>query len=212
MADPLLARVPVGEIPIVMIGRPDIEGISYVDVDNFDGGRQAATHLCNLGYRRIGILGAPVNTTAGVDRLNGFIEGLALCGLALNPALRVDGDFSETSGYAAMQQLIPHEPEAVFVASDTMAVGAVRALREAGVAVPQEVALMSFDGLPASEKSTPTLTTIRQPVSRTGARAVHLLNDLVTGIASAPVVEIMPVELVVRESCGAMPASAAPRA
>jgi len=209
MADPLLARVPGGEIPIVMIGRPDVDGISYVNVDNRGGALQAATHLCGLGYERIGLVGAPTSTTAGLDRLNGFVEGLAICGKALSPDLRAEGDFSEASGYAAMQRLIPNRPDAVFVASDTMALGALRALREEGIAVPQDIAVVGFDGLPSSENSIPALTTIRQPITQTGVRAVDLLNDLVNGIAAAPIVEILPVELVVRESCGALRASAA---
>lgn len=204
MADPLLARVPSGEIPIVMVGRPDVDGISHVNVDNRGGALQAATHLCGLGYERIGLIGAPVSTTAGLDRMNGFVEGLAICGKALLPELRADGDFSEKSGYAAMQRLIPGKPDAVFIASDSMAFGALQALREEGIAVPQDMALVGFDGLPASENSVPTLTTIRQPVTQTGVRAVHLLNDLVNGLAAAPIIEILPVELVVRESCGAL--------
>jgi LacI family transcriptional regulator len=131
-----------------------------------------------------------------------------MCGKGLHPSLRVDGNFSEASGYQAMLKLISHKPEAVFAASDAMAVGALRALRESGLRVPQDMALMGFDGLPASENSVPALTTIRQPVTETGKRAVHLLNDLVRGVATAPVVEIMPVELVVRDSCGAMRAVA----
>jgi LacI family transcriptional regulator len=210
MADPLLASVAGGDIPVVMVGRPDIAGVSYVDVDNHGGARRAATHLAGLGYQRIGMVGAPVSTTAGVDRLNGFIEGLALNGRVLHPSLRIDGDFSEASGYRAMRRLIPQRPDAVFAASDTMAVGALRALREAGIRVPQDVALMGFDGLPTSETSIPALTTIRQPVADTGARAVRVLNDLVTGVATAPVAEILPVELVVRESCGAMREIAGP--
>jgi LacI family transcriptional regulator len=204
MADPLLARMAGGEIPVVMIGRPDVGGLSYVDADNRGGAQMAATHLIELGYERIALLGAPVSTTAGVDRLNGFIEGLALHGRALHPSLRVDGDYSEASGYRGMLELIPRRPDAVFVASDTMAVGALRALREAAIRVPHDMAIVSFDGLPASEKAVPPLTTIRQPVADTGARAVRMLNDLVTGAARAPMVEIMPVELVIRESSGAM--------
>jgi LacI family transcriptional regulator len=210
MADPLLARMAVGEIPLVIVGRPDVEGVSYVDVDNQGGGLRAATHLADLGYERIGLIGAPVSTTAGIDRLNGFTEGLALRGLSLHPDLRVDGDFSGESGHLAMQQLIPHRPDAIFAASDTMAAGALRALREAGVRVPEDIALMGFDGLPASERSVPPLTTIRQPVTETGARAVQMLNELVSGAAHRPLVEIMPVELVVRDSCGAnIPATSA---
>jgi LacI family transcriptional regulator len=203
MADPLLARMTGSEMPVVMIGRPDVEGISYVDADNHGGARLAAEHLCSLGHERIGLIGAPVSTTAGLDRLNGFIEGLALHGKALHPSLRIDGDYSEASGYRAMQELLPAKPDALLVASDTMAIGALRALRDHGLSAPDDVALVSFDGLPASEKTQPPLTAIRQPVTDTGSRAVRILNDLVSGTAQAPVVEIMPIELVVRESCGA---------
>lgn len=208
MGDPLLARMATGDLPLVMVGRPDIVGVSYVDSANHDGARRAANHLCNLGYERIGLLGAPTSTTAGLDRLNGFIEGLTGCGMAFDPNLRVDGDFSEASGYTAMQQLILRQPDAVFVGSDTMAMGALRALREAGIPVPQGMALVSFDGLPASENSIPALTTVRQPVAANGVRAVELLNELVSGQATAPVSETLPVELVVRDSCGATRASA----
>jgi LacI family transcriptional regulator len=126
----------------------------------------------------------------------------------LAPDLRVDGDFSEVSGYNAMKALIPQRPDAVFVASDTMAMGALRALRETDMDVPRDMALVGFDGLPASEKSVPALTTIHQPVTATGGRAVHLLSELVSGRATPPISEIMPVELVVRESCGALRAAA----
>ena len=207
MADPLLSQVSPDELPIVIVGRPDRDGFSYVDVDNRGGAIMAAQHLVGLGHQRIGLVGAPINTTAGLDRLNGFVEGLALSGMALNPTLRVDGDFSEASGYTAMRNLIPKQPEAVFVASDNMAVGALRALREAGIKVPEDMAIMGFDGLPSSETATPALTTIKQPVTATGARAVHILNDLVTGVATAPVAELMPVELVIRESSEAVGAS-----
>lgn len=207
MADPLLSQVSPDELPIVIVGRPDRDGFSYVDVDNRGGAIMAAQHLVGLGHQRIGLVGAPINTTAGLDRLNGFVEGLALSGMALNPTLRVDGDFSEASGYSAMRNLIPKQPEAVFVASDNMAVGALRALREAGIKVPEDIAIMGFDGLPSSENATPALTTIKQPVTATGTRAVRILNDLVTGVATAPVAELMPVELVIRESSEVVGAS-----
>lgn len=204
MSDPLLARISQDEIPIVMVGRPDVEGMSYVDADNHGGALLAATHLCSLGYERIGLIGAPTTTTAGVDRLNGFVEGLAMCGRALHPDLRIDGDFSETSGHHAMERLLEQQPDAVFAASDTMAIGALRALRERGVRVPQDVAVMGFDGLTASETTVPGLTTIRQPVTETGSHAVRMLDDLVSGATPSPQVKVMPVELVVRDSCGAV--------
>ncbi len=204
MADPLLARMAVGEIPLVIVGRPDVDGVSYVDADNRGGASRAATHLADLGHERIGFIGAPVNTTAGIDRLSGFVEGLALRGLVLHPDLREDGDYSTESGYRAMQRLIDQQPDAVFAANDSMAAGALRALHEAGIRVPEDMALMGFDGLPDSERAVPPLTTIRQPVTETGTRAVQMLNTLISGEAQRPIVEIMPVELVVRGSCGAV--------
>jgi LacI family transcriptional regulator len=204
MGDPLLRRLADGDLPYVVVGRPDdAQGVTYVDADNQAGARVAALHLCNLGYRRIAYIGAPTNTTAGIDRRSGFFEGLALCGLTPTSDLMRDGDFTEASGYDAMRSLLASSPDAVFVATDTMAVGGLRALNEAGVSVPNDIGLMSFDGLPPSERSLPKLTTIRQPVRATGVRAVELLLGLVSGEIDGPVHETMPTELVIRESCGA---------
>jgi DNA-binding LacI/PurR family transcriptional regulator len=187
-------------MPVVVVGRPDVEGVSYVDVDNYGGARDIASFLCDSGYRRIGLIGAPTDTTAGLDRLSGFVEGLAARGLALDPKLRVDGDFTHAGGYAAMQQLLAHRPEAVFAASDAMAMGAMRAAREAGVAIPHDVALVGFDGSQASETSNPPLTTVAQDVYGTGSRAVDVLNRLVSRSEDGPIVDVQPVELIVRAS------------
>lgn len=204
MGDPVQSRLVEGRVPFVMVGRPDRpDEVSYVDADNVGGARQAAVHLCQLGYRRVGYVGAPTSTSAGVDRLEGFRQGLATCGVVLDSDLRADGDFSEQSGYEAVQKLMPYGPDAVFVASDTMAVGVLRALRELGVSVPDELGIVSFDGLPSSQVSTPALSTVRQPISETGARAVELLLDLVSGGLEGPISDVLPTELIVRDSCGA---------
>ena len=204
MGDPLLERLAGDQMPYVVVGRPDnASSVTYVDADNHGGARQAALHLCNLGYERIGYIGAPTNTTAGVDRRSGFLEGLAVCGSKRTQELMRDGDYTEESGYRAMQSLLPIRPDAVFVATDTMAVGALRALNAAGLSVPDDIGLMSFDGLPPSERTFPKLTTVRQPVTATGVRAVQLLLALVRGEIEEPAHEIMPTELVIRESCGA---------
>ncbi len=202
MNDPLLARVSDDDIPIVMVGRPDTSSVSYVDADNHGGAMQAATHLVGLGHKRIALIEAPVNTTAGLDRLNGFVEGLAVYDVALPPNLRAKGKFTELGGYEAMQQLLAHRPDSVFIASDTMAVGALRALAEAGVRVPEDIAVVGFDGLTPSTATTPALTTLRQPAALTGRRSVELLTRLVSG-EDGPVIDILPVDLVIRESCGA---------
>ena len=208
MRDPLLAKMAATNVPIVVVGRPDYDGISYVDVDNYGGGRMMAAHLCDLGYRRIGLVGAPTDTTAGLDRLNGFVEGLAESGIALNPLLRADGDYSEAGGYRAMQRIILHRPDAVFAASDIMAIGALRALRDHGIDVPGDVALAGFDGSSGSETAVPPLTTILQNVHASGVRAVEVLNSLIDGRTSAPIVDIQEVRLIVRSSTGGAPAPA----
>lgn len=206
MRDPLLAKMAATDVPIVVVGRPDFDAVSYVDVDNHGGARMMAAHLCDQGYRRIGLVGAPTDTTAGLDRLNGFVEGLAESGIALNPHLRADGDYSEASGYRAMQRIILHRPDAVFAASDIMAMGALRALRDHGIDVPGDVALAGFDGSSGSETAVPPLTTVLQDVHASGVRTVEVLNSLIDGRTSAPIVDIQEVRLIVRSSTGGVPA------
>ncbi len=210
MGDPLVERMTSRQIPLVMIGRPDLAEVSYVDVDNRDGACQAARHLVSTGASRIGMIGAPTNTTAGADRLEGFVAGLHDHGRQLDPELLVEGDFSEPSGYDAMQVLIDRGVDAVFAASDTMALGALRAAHDRGVDIPGDVAVMGFDGFGGSQTSVPPLTTIEQPVTDTAGRAVELLLGLVSETVSAPASVVLPVELVERTSTARLPIGAEP--
>lgn len=200
MGDPLVARMTSRGVPLVMVGRPDSPDLSYVDVDNVGGAALAARHLVDIGRQRIGFIGAPTNTTAGRDRLDGFLTGLSDRGRSFDPELRVDGDFSEPSGHDAMAVLLERGADAVFAASDSMALGALRAARERGYVLPDQVALVGFDGFSASEKSAPPLTTVRQPVADTAARAVEVLTGLISGELTAPMSTVFPVELVVRST------------
>lgn len=200
MGDPLVERMASCRIPLVMIGRPDPAEVSYVDVDNRDGARQAARHLVGIGAKRIGMIGAPTNTTAGTDRVEGFVAGLQEHDRRLDPELLVEGDFSESSGYDAMRVLIDRGVDAVFAASDTMALGALRAAHDSGVDVPGDVAVMGFDGFGGAQTNVPPLTTIEQPVADNAARAVELLLDLVAETQSTPASVVLPVELVERTS------------
>ena len=102
-----------------------------------------------------------------------------------------------------MRQLLPHRPDAVFAASDIMAVGAMRAIREAGLRVPEDIAVAGFDDMPFAARTDPPLTTVRQPIQRTGALAAETLIDLIEHPDSRPRRVVLPVELVVRVSCGA---------
>jgi LacI family transcriptional regulator len=119
--------------------------------------------------------------------------------------LIAEGDFTESSGVAGIKQLLPLLPTAIFIASDTTAIGALKALRQAGRRVPQDIALVSFDDIPAASLIEPALTTVRQPIERMGSMAVDLLVDALEASSEEALCThrvVLPTELVVRESCG----------
>jgi len=203
MDDPIIAALQARGFPFVVIGRhPTDTRISYVDVDNQNSAREMVAYLLRLGYRRIATITASRNMIAGADRLEGYLAALGACGIGSEAGLIAEGDFSEAGGYAAMQRLLPYVPDAVFAASDTMAVGALRALREAGKRVPEDVALAGFDDMPFAARTEPPLTTVSQPIQRLGAVAVETLVDLIANPNSPPRRTILPTELVLRASSG----------
>jgi len=160
-------------------------------------------HLLRLGYKRIAAITGLQSHVAGYDRYQGYLKALQETDHALRPELVAEGDFTEESGYNAMKRLLKYKPDAVFAASDTMAYGAMRALREANLEIPKDVAVVGFDDIPGSSRTAPPLTTVRQPITQMGSKAVDLLINLIeTGTKSTEGV-IMDTELVVRESCGA---------
>lgn len=204
MGDKMIDRLIKSDLPVVIAGRPfNARGISYIDVDNISAAYQAVHHLIRLGYTRIGTITGQMNSTVGIDRLEGYRKAIMEQVWEVDEGLIAEGDFSEKSGYTAMQQLLPEKPDAVFAASDTMAIGAIRAVQEAGLNVPADVAFVGFDDLPVASQSDIKLTTIRQPIVQFGARAVETLIDLIeNGIKPSRRI-IMDTELVIRDSCGA---------
>jgi len=200
--DPLIPQLINNCVPFVMVGRPDdLPDVSFVNVDNAVGVYTVTTHLIRLGYRRIATITGPLNTTVGLDRRQGYLDALNDRNRSIDETLIVEGDFTELGGYSAMQRLIPHQPDAVFIASDTMAFGALRALREAGLSVPDDVAVVGFDDLPTSALADPPLTTIRQPIRRVGAQAVETLIDILTNRPEPPRRITLSTELIIRSSC-----------
>jgi LacI family transcriptional regulator len=201
--DPLLQALTEGSLPFVLVGRhASSAAINYIDVDNLNSARQAVNHLLRLGRRRVATITGPQNMCAGADRAEGYTTALRQRGLAVDPNLIADGNFTEADAYAAMQRLLPFNPDAVFAASDVMAVGALRALRDAGRRVPEDVALIGFDDMPIAASSNPALTTVRQPVQRTGQAAAEMLIDLIEHPDAQPRRIVLPTELVIRASCG----------
>jgi LacI family transcriptional regulator len=208
--DPLVDALAHSHLPYVLVGGyPASQNASCVDVENAQGGRLAVLHLAGNGRKRIAAITGPQGTFVGKERYRGYVQGLAEAGLGLEPDWVAEGNFSEESGYTAMQVFLQCEkdskcgrPDAVFAASDAMAEGAQRAIQEAGLRVPEDVALVGFDDLPTSSRSTPPLTTIRQPIMQEGKAAAEMLIDLLEHPEDGPQKLIFPVELVVRESSG----------
>jgi LacI family transcriptional regulator len=190
-------------MPLVVIGRPfRSDNVSYVDIDNIKASFTAVNHLIRWGYQRIGTITGPENSTVGLDRKAGYLKALTEQGQNIDKSLITEGDFTEAGGYAAMQRLLPARPDAVFAASDVMALGAMRAVREAGLRIPDDVAFVGFDDLPMATLADVQLTTVRQPVIQFGIQAVELLIDQIENGINSPRHVIMDTELIIRESCG----------
>lgn len=176
--------------------------VSYVTVDNVGGAVTAVEHLLKLGRRRIATITGNMNNIDAAERLEGYKQALRHAGIPYDERLAPTGHYVRAGAYRAMQQLLPYRPDAVFVATDQMALGALQALQEAGVRVPDDIALVGFDDLPTAQDAVPSLTTIRQPISERGLRAAELLIDLIEGKLKEPRHIVLPTELVIRETCG----------
>ena len=197
-----LQRLVEQGMPFVRWGAvlPDQPGLS-IGCDNLAGGHQAGAHLLAAGRRNIAFLGdASIHYPEFFDRFRGCDAALYDAGAALDPALQVDAESSEDSGYVAAQELLRRERpfDAVFAASDLIAIGAMRALAEHGLRVPEDVAVVGFDDIPAARIATPSLTTIRQDTERAGELLVEALVRLVDREAADST--RLPTTLVVRQS------------
>ena len=204
--DPLLARMRDDRFPTVVIGRhPDDPMLSTVDIDNRQAARVAVEHLIGHGHRRIALIGGPREVIAAQNRYDGYHDALAAAGLVPDPALAIDSDFTQAGGAVVMRHLLAAPggpPDAVFAASDTMAAGAITVLREAGLRIPDDIALIGFDGLERHLRTYPTLSTVAQPITGLARAAVEMLRHQIETPDSAPANHVLPTYLWRRGSCG----------
>jgi DNA-binding LacI/PurR family transcriptional regulator len=206
--DPILPLLMKDRTPLVLVGRhPYFTDLTWVDVENREGAREAVKHLINLGHQRIGMIAGQLQMAAALDRRDGYKQALLEAALPIIPELMVEGGFTQQGGYQAMTRLInlPQRPTAVFVASDTMSIGALRAIHEADLSVPRDIALVSFDDLPVASFATPPLTTMRQPIFEMGCAAAELLIARLESQDITRIQRRIPTTLIVRQSCGAAP-------
>jgi LacI family transcriptional regulator len=202
--DPELADLVADGFPIVIQGHLPGAAAPTIDVDNEASARLAVDHLLELGHRRIAcITNAALTYTAAADRLAGYRTALATAGVAAAPELVDEGAFDAASGHRAMTRILGRgRPDAVFVASDVVALGAIGALREAGLRVPDDVSVVGFDDVPLAAYFDPPLTSIRVPAYELGLAAGHALLDRIAG-REVPARTLLPTELIVRASTAA---------
>jgi LacI family transcriptional regulator len=201
LTDPILPLLYGTQQPFVLVGHhPDYPNATWVDVDNVTGAKSMIEYLIGLGHRRIGTVTGPLKAIAGQDRLEGYRQALAQGGIPYDEALVAEGDFTEGSGFCAMEQLLQAKPTAVFAASDTMAIGAMQALVKAGLRVPDDISVAGYDDAPIATMVNPPLTTVQQPIVDLGkAAAESLIRLLETQDVPVPPL-LLSTYVVVRQS------------
>jgi DNA-binding LacI/PurR family transcriptional regulator len=209
--DPVLPLLMKDKTPLVLIGsNPYFQDLTWVTTEQREGARAAVAHLIRLGHRRIATITGSLHTVAGMERRDGYKQSVLEAGIPLRAEYIVEGDWMWQGGFDGMRHLLslPEPPTAVFIASDTMTMGAMRAIVQLGRSIPGDVALVSFDDLPSASYANPPLSTVRQPIVEIGEIAVRLLVDQIEHRAQGGQHIYLPNELVVRSSCGSAQKSA----
>ncbi|MFC7545600.1 LacI family DNA-binding transcriptional regulator [Plantactinospora sp. GCM10030261] len=191
----------LGGLPAGML-RPGAQPPYFVDVDNAGGARQGVEYLFQRGRRRVATIAGPQDMGVGVTRLTGYLDAVRAAGRQPTDDLVAYGDFSQDSGAAAMRRLLSSAPDldAVFVASDLMAIGALRVLREVGRRVPDDVAVVGFDDTPVAGQAEPPLTTVFQPIEEMGREMVRLLVSRIRRDEPSHPQLLLPTRMVPRAS------------
>lgn len=183
----------------------------FVDVDNKRAVYEGVSHLIQLGHHHIGFIGAPLRYTFGLDRLQGYKQAIAELKKESGKLSELDfdsvliGNLTQAAGMEAMQQLLnlPQPPTAVFVCNNLMALGAIRAIEQAGLKVGSQIAMVGFDDNQWAEHLTPSLTAVRQPIYNIGLILSRMLVAIISGNPPADTKVMLPPSLVIRESSGA---------
>lgn len=219
MVDGLLVLMPRGlpdyldglieaRTPFVLIDHDgDAPGADVVNAANTEGARAAVEHLLDLGHTRIAIITGALATGSSHSRINGWRAALTAAGLSAPDALLVEGDFEEVSARAAAHELLAlaEPPTAIFASNDRAAFGVLTAAAERGLRVPDDLSVVGFDDEPAATRTTPSLTTVRQPLRAMGRTGVERLLARMRDPDAEPQRIVLPTELVVRGSTGRVP-------
>lgn len=205
--DPLVAYCREREVPSVAVVADPALGLPTVNSDDREGGYLGTKHLLDLGHRRIGFLGGAKEISTSNPRQEGYLRALADYGTNPEPRLMISAGFDARFGHAAMLDLLALplglRPTAVFAVNDLCANGAISAIREAGLRIPEDIAVVGYDDTEFCDTTRPTLTSVRMSVDELGSVAVRRLVRLLVGEADGPAELVLPVSLTIRDSCGA---------
>lgn len=202
IGDPLIEGLITRKVPLVQIGRNDCPDVSSVDADNIHGSVIAVRHLVSIGRKQLATITGQMELYSGRDRLTGFKHGLQENNLPILDERIAFGNFTEESGYTQTKVLLSKTPfDGLYIASDMMAFGAIRAINEAGLRIPEDIAVVSFDDIPPAAHHQPPLTTIRQPIQQMGSMAAQtLIDQLENNDTGTPRRIILQTELKIRET------------
>lgn len=190
------------EIPVLMEKR----NISFLVTDNYLGGVMATEYLISLGHRRIGCITGPSNLTPGAQRANAFINVLKNHEIPLHENMIIKGNFDYPSGYECAQELLSlsEPPTAIFACNDMMAISAMRAIREHGLRIPEDISIIGFDGISLAAYQWPSLTTICQPFKEISETILELFVNTTKSTPNSARRIVLQPTLILRESCRAI--------
>src|SRR5690606_30500720 len=194
--------------PIVCVDRRlSSTRVDVAVIDNVRGAYDATAHLARLGHRRIGFVHGQLQLSTSRERLQGYHDALRDHGLEADPDLTRAGDSRQQSGRAGALELLQsaQPPSALLVGNSMMTLGALEGIRELGLRIPDEIALVGYDDMPWALAIDPPLTVVRQPGYELGVRAMEMLLQRIADPGRTPAVVMLEPELVVRRSCGSRP-------
>ncbi|HVS31618.1 MAG TPA: LacI family DNA-binding transcriptional regulator [Thermoanaerobaculia bacterium] len=201
---PLSRNIPPA-MPVVLLNSTT-RSHRAIQIDNYSGAREMTRYILSLGHTWLAFIAGPERNIDAAERTRGFRD--AMRGTAGRP-MELEGEFTEESGYRTTSELLSRvpRPTAIFAANDAMAIGALHALREKKLRVPEDVSLAGFDDIPLARFLTPPLTTVRVDIAELGRRAVDMLLAQMEGSSASAHKDVIPTTLIVRDSCGVKSAS-----
>jgi len=201
--DPNITDLADHGFPFVLVNHKKYsKKINFVDSRNIEGAKIAVNYLYEKGHKEIAFVAGSMDETNGKDRYKGYVDAMKKLGLPFRPEWVVNGDFNKEKAYIEAKKLIKpgKKPTAIFCSDDYMALGVIQHIKEVGLTVPDDIAIIGFDDIELASYTKPALTTIRQPIYDLGKTAAEILLNLIDNKTTSPVHKLLNVELVKRES------------